>query len=120
MEGVTSSFTSTRLRYANPAPFLFEMLCLNGEVETFLSLSRFRWSSNPINVHFRLETEEFQEINTPLEGGMRLRLSPTTTKRLISALQEGQEVVILVDGLEERLQPEQFATYFEELRSPFL
>ena len=115
MEGVTSSFQSARLRYVNSTPLLCEMLCLNGEVETFLSLPRFRWSSNSVPVHVRLETEEFQEITTPLEGGMRLRLSPTTTKRLISALQEGQEVVILVDGFEERLQPEQFGTYFEQL-----
>ena len=46
------------------------------------------------------------------EGAMRVRLSLEITERLIQALQDGQEVSILIDGFEEKLDPTQFASSF--------
>lgn len=110
------SFQSTRLRYCNPeraCPLLFEMLQLDGEVTAFLSLSRSHWTSSDfLPTTFCIHGQEFQENLPVLEGRMRLRLLPQATDRVISALQAGQEVVILADGFEERLRPEQFDTFF--------
>lgn len=118
MGGDAACFQSTRLRYLNPeraCPVLFEMLRVENEISTFLSLSRSRWtSSDTLTATLRIDSQEFQETLPVLEGRMRLRLPPSATTRIISALQAGTEVVILIDGFEEKLRPEQFNSYFEK------
>lgn len=118
MGGDTALFQSSRLRYCNPegaCPVLFEMLRIENDLTAFLSLSRFHWASTEsVDVFIQIGAQEFKEILPVLEGGMRLRLPPEATQRVISALQEGLEVVILVDGFKEKLHPEQFNSYFEK------
>jgi hypothetical protein len=97
-------------------PLNFEMLCSQGEVAAFLNLTRSRWpNKSEIVAAFVSGEQTFQETLPVLEGGMRLRLSPTATQWLISALQEGREVVILIEGIEEKLRPESFSSHFEQL-----
>ncbi len=82
-------------------------------METFLSLTRFRLPfSEPVHVLFAIDGDTFEESIPVHEGGMRLRLSPESTMRLIQALQEGRQVAIFLDDFEERLDPLQFADVF--------
>lgn len=115
----SKSFDTSRLCYvsseAHP-PLTFEMVNFGTEIETFIHLNRFHFTERQeIPVLFSNGKETF-EIRAPVyEGGMRLRLPLEATKWLIQALQEGREVAILVDGLEETLNPKEFSSFFAQL-----
>lgn len=110
------SFDVSRLRYlssqAHP-PLLFEMINFGQEIETYISLNRFHFTSGKsIKVSFTIDKEIFETMAPVYEGGMRIRLSHEITLQLIRALQEGKEIAILVDGFEELLKPAQFSSSF--------
>lgn len=88
------------------------MVKCEDKIEAFLSLNRFRFTSNPVSVRILIEGETFIEEAPVHEGAMRLKLSEKATEKLIQALQNGLEVGILVDGFEERLNPSQFPAKF--------
>ena len=70
-----------------------------------------------IKAEFRIGEEKIEETLPLLEGNMRLRCSSQLTERLIVALQEGKEVIILVDGFEERLNPAHFLRAYKKLQA---
>lgn len=122
------SFNSTRLVYKNPlscSPLKLEWIRSGEETFCFLSLSRFRFHPLPtdpptVKVEFHIEGEVFEESIPLSEGGMRLRLSPSRAESLISFLQEGKKVAILVDGFEETFHPENFQKMVDKWKgSPF-
>jgi hypothetical protein len=109
-------FTSSKLRFLSPQahPSLsFEMVQTGGEIEAFIHLTRFRFhSSDPIKILFTIHGEEVEDWVSPNEGRMRARIPPEMTAKLIQALQDGDEVSILIDGFEETLDPNQFSSSF--------
>lgn len=98
----------SRLRFvsvqAHP-PLIFEMVKYEEHIEAFLSLNRFRFTSNPVQVQFTINGKSFTEETPVHEGAMRIKLSEAAAERVIQALQNGLEVGILVDGFEEHLTP---------------
>ncbi len=110
------TFDSSRLKYlsaqAHPV-ILFEMLKIGDQVEAFISLTRFRFTSRTsIKILFTIEGESFEDFAAVNEGGMRVKLESKTTQQLIQALQEGHKIAILIDGFEETLDPAQFSSFF--------
>lgn len=98
----------SRLRFLSSqahAPLTFEMVKYEDHVEAFLSLNRFRFTSNPIEVLFTINGKVYREETPVHEGAMRIKLSESATERVIQALQNAMEVDILVDGFEEHLTP---------------
>jgi hypothetical protein len=116
-------FDSIRLTYAaGDSPLRFEIMAVNGGVETFLNLTRHKFTpKEAVKVEISIGGEKSIETIPLLEGKMRLRFPLETTERLLGALQEGQEVAIMVDGFEARLSPEGFERQYENLLecSPF-
>lgn len=112
------TFDSSRLRYFSPQahpPLAFEMIRIGNEIEAFIHLTRFRFtSSEQVKVLITIAGETFEDALPVHEGAMRVRLSSETTQRLIQALQKGHEVAILIDGFEETLDPKQFSSSFAE------
>jgi hypothetical protein len=110
------AFDSSRLKFASTQahpPVAFEMIKMGDQVEAFISLTRFRFTSpEQVKVLFTIGQETFEEALAVNEGAMRVRLLPETTGRVIQALQEGHKVAILIDGFEETLDPEQFSSSF--------
>lgn len=109
-------FDSSRLRFVSSqahSPLSFEMMKYGDHVEAFLCLNRFHFSSNRIILELGIEGKTFTEEVFVHEGAMRLKLSETTTQRMIQALQNGLEVCILIDGFEERLLPSCFPEEFK-------
>ena len=118
VDGLEGALLSSRLRYVSPersSPIVFEMFLQNGHIASFLHLTRFHWSQNSsLDATFQFGSKTGKETLPVLEGGMRIRLSDALTQELISTLQEGEEVVILIDGMEKRLLPEAFSSHFEQ------
>jgi hypothetical protein len=112
------AFDCSRLIYASPQaypPMAFELTKMGDQVEGFIHLTRFRFTSQPqVKVLFTIEEESFENWVPVNEGAMRIRLLPETTQRLIQALQEGHKVAILIDGFEETLDPAQFSSSFAQ------
>lgn len=111
------AFDSSRLTFvsaqAHP-PITFEMMKFSDRIESYISLTRFRFTANSTRVTFTIGKQSFDDLVAVNEGAMRIRLSEEFTKRLIQALQEGEEVAILVDGFDERLNPAQFTDSFSK------
>lgn len=108
-------FNSTRLRYTSSETYpsiTFEMLKIGNEVDAFLSLTRFRLSPDCTRLLLTIKGIAYEEAIIPHEGLMRVRLPQAATQRLIQALQEGDQVSILLDGFEENLDPNQFSSSF--------
>ncbi len=105
------AYDASRIRFissqAHP-PFIFEIIEFANEPRAFISLTRFRFTENPVGVTLIIEGNSFEERAPVYEGAMRIKLSVEMTQRLVQALQDGHEVAILVDGFEERLDPSQF------------
>ncbi len=111
------SFNVSRIRFASSQDhpsLVFEILKIGNEMNAFLRLTRFRFSTEIAKVSFTIGNETFEESIPVHEGGMRLRLSSETTQLITRALQEGQKVDIVLDGFEETLTPEQFSSAFTE------
>lgn len=115
-------FDSARLCYLEQertTPLNFELLRIGQEVLAYLSLSQFRFQPtsalcSEIEAKFQIREKTFYETLPVLEGKMRLRLSSEMTERVIHALQEGQEIVILIDGFEKRLKAESFSKMYDK------
>ncbi len=112
------AFDCSRLIYASKQaypPMAFELVKMGDQVEGFIHLTRFRFTSQPqVKVLFTIAEESFENWVPVNEGAMRIRLIPETTQRLIQALQEGDKVAILIDGFEETLDPTQFSSSFAQ------
>ena len=111
-------YDSSRLKYISKevhSPIQFELVKIGNEVEAFLSLERFHFTHlSEIKVEFKIEDQFFEDLTSVHEGAMRIRLHPETTKKLIQALQDGSQVVILVDGFEESLDGKNFSRSFSQ------
>lgn len=90
------------------------MMRFSNRIDTFIILNQFRFTENPIQVTVIIGANSIHDIVPVYEGAMRLRLSEETTNLMIQALQEGQEIDILVDGFEEKISPQQFPEAFEQ------
>lgn len=118
IESENEAFDFSRLRYlstqAHP-PVLFEMIKMGDRIESFISLTRFRFTSrDQIKILFTIGEESFEDSVPVLEGAMRVKLTLQTTEKLIQALQDGHKIVILVDGFEETLDPDRFPSSFSK------
>ncbi|MBM3184179.1 MAG: hypothetical protein FJZ64_02610 [Chlamydiae bacterium] len=111
-------FDSARLTYVASSPLQFEIMRLGQEIEGFLNLTKHKFSSSKktVKAEFRMGEDKIIAELPVLEGNMRVPLPLPLTNQLISALQEGKEVVILVDGFEERLNPNRFFSFYEKLQ----
>ena len=121
-------FDSARLTYSDTVtPLRFEIVRIESGIETFLSLTKYKFTTaNGIKIEFDIAGEKSEETVPFLEGKMRLRLPAELSERLINALQEGKEVAMIADGFEQHLNPDQFTTQYEKLagkkaifRNPF-
>jgi hypothetical protein len=103
----TSAFDSVRLVHEDPfSPLRFEIIRFEGEVVAYLSLMRYKFSLlGTASVTFEIGGEKSERDLPVLEGRMRIRVPAELTKKVIHALQEGEEVVIMVDGFEALLKP---------------
>lgn len=102
------AFDFTRARFLSHTAhsiLSFEIVKGKEPAESFISLNRFRFQTDPVLVEMTIGDETFSEEIHVHEGAMRLKLSSLSTNRIIQALQEGKEVVILVDGFLEKLTP---------------
>ena len=122
------SFDSARLTYSdNDSPLRFEIVRMEANIEAFLNLKKYKFTpSDKVKIEFTIDGEKTIETVPFLEGKMRLRFPQETALKVIEALQEGQEVVIMVDGFEQRIYPELFKKQYEKLagesaafRNPF-
>lgn len=108
---------SSRLTYISKEdypPMHFQMLKIGDQVEAFISLQRFHFTSNNVTVEFKIGEDIFEDTVAVHEGKMRIRLHPETCQRIIQALQLGQDVGILVDGFEEKLDAARFSNSFSK------
>lgn len=116
LDGISAgdaAYDSTRLRYidkSSESQIAFEFRKAGGEINSYISLRQFSWApSASVPVEFILGDERIAASLPYLEGGMRLRIPPEITNRMILALHEGLKVSILADGFQETLDPGQFA-----------
>lgn len=85
------------------------------QIAAFINLNRFRFTEKgEIKISLTINNEIYEELTPVHEGAMRVRMGAEMTKRLIQALQEGNEVGILIDGFEETLNPNQFSLFFSQ------
>lgn len=117
-ETLPGAIDSSRLTYISKEPhnpLRFEMLKIGKEVEVFISLERFHFiSNNKVTVEFKIGEESFEDLVAVHEGRMRIRLHSEISEKIIQALQDGQEVVIVVDGFEETLDAIQFSSFYSQ------
>jgi hypothetical protein len=111
-----SAFNASRLIYQTDsyAPLTFELLKMGEQIEAFLSLTRYHLPLEEAHIVITINGISIEESLPLHEGGMRVRLPPSITARLIQALQDGQKVGILLDGFEETLDPAQFSPSFAQ------
>lgn len=105
-------FDSSRLRYANSDPISLEMVRVGNEISAFLSLTHSRLPQGPLSIAFATPSKNFEDKASVHEGRMRVRLSTAATNQLISALKSGEDVVISLDGQEQKVQPDRFQASF--------
>jgi len=117
------SFDTARMVYHDPksaSQLRLEFVRQKNEISSYLNLIRYRFqplATDPPTVIalISIDGTSWNEPLPVLEGRMRLPLPSSLTQRLISALQEGKKIAILVDGFEEILFPDQFSTFYEKL-----
>jgi len=117
------SFNSARLKYVpttNQSPLHFEMTRVGDQIEAYLNLVRYHFSTSKENsllvkTIFTIDGNSKEEWIPLLEGSMRLRIPSETTQEIIEALQKGQEIGILVDDFEQTLSPEFFSQFYKQL-----
>ncbi len=123
-----SPFDSARLTFSDAkSPLRFELVRLESGTEAFISLMRYQFPpSGPVRAAAAVLGEIREEDLPCLEGKMRLKLTESFAAWITDALQDGKEVVIMVDGFEQRLEPERFAMQYKKLtgrntliRNPF-
>ena len=125
IEAGDKAFNYTKLIYIDPksAPLNFEIICQDTLVEAFLYLTKHKLTPpqehpQSIDVEFTIDDQRFCESVPLLEGRMRLRLPQELAERLILALQEGKKIDILLDGFQQRLNPECFPKLYAKLVKP--
>jgi hypothetical protein len=112
------AFDSKRLICSDPilSPLQFEVVATEAGTIGFLSLAKYRLTSaSHLEAQFSIDGDKWTEELPILEGRMRLKLPTNLTCRLIEALQSGKKVDILLDGFEQRLDPERFAELYKQL-----
>lgn len=115
-----ASFDSSRLSYQSPASHLkIEFLNISDEIRGFISLSQYRVTpskDNPHAVEVTITIDgESQSALLPLRAGkMRIGLTDEITSQIILALQEGKEVVILLNGDSATISPLSFGDFYGE------
>ena len=110
------AFDSTRLSFISAeahSPLVFELIQSSDRIESFIFLNRFRFTKKELPVTLLIDNKTIEELLLVYEGAMRIKLSEAMTAELIQALQNGHEVIILVDGFKEVLSPNQFPIEFK-------
>ncbi|MBX9744542.1 MAG: hypothetical protein K2X08_04965, partial [Chlamydiales bacterium] len=120
------AFTSKRLVHT-PAngypPWNIELLKIEGDIQMFISLTQGRFRpllNDPQHINIALHIEDSKEGQVKflegesalLEGNMKICVSDSLTNACIQALQEGQKVSIVIDMLQETLEPNAFQKKF--------
>ena len=122
-------FDSARLTHSpltGYPPWKIEILKSQEETEIFVSLVQYQLhplADDPFKVKISLSIQDESnstvrslEDTVPLfEGRMRLRFSNSLAQEFIQSLQEGKKVSILIDGLEETIEPDLFKKNFSKL-----
>ena len=123
-------FDSARLTHSpltGYPPWKIEILKSQEETEIFVSLVQYQLhplADDPFKVKISLSIQDESnstvrslEDTVPLfEGRMRLRFSNSLAQEFIQSLQEGKKVSILIDGLEETIEPDLFKKKFFKVR----
>src|SRR5690242_14004263 len=98
-----------------PSPLRFEIVQMETGQELFLSLLKYKFTSTPsMPIIFEVGDEKWEEVVPTLEGGMKIRFPQKLKDRVIDALQQEQEVRIMVDGFEKVLKPENFLAEYKK------
>ncbi|HEY4255387.1 MAG TPA: hypothetical protein VGM34_03465 [Chlamydiales bacterium] len=114
------SSDSSRLIYSTSSSHLkLEFLRIGKELFAYLFLQQHKFvpsSTNPGHVELSLtldgiETKHFLPMR---HGSMRLPLPEEIKEKLISALQDGKEVGILLNGFEQTISPSLFQERYKE------
>jgi len=116
-------YDSSRLVYNSPLSHLkLEFLKTEKATAAYLFLQQHRFTPaaddpHSAEVFFTLGGMVFKESIHLREGRMRLKLSSEVTERIIFALQEGEQVAIVANGLKETIDPGSFeAAYAKFLK----
>jgi hypothetical protein len=70
--------------------------------------------SHSTEVHFTIGETRFKESLHLREGHMRLKLPSQLQERLIFGLQEGKQIAIVANGIQETVHPGTFKTAFAQ------
>jgi len=110
-------FDSGKLVYAEPSSHLkLEFLRTEAGVAGFLYLQQHRFRDVPhTELLLTINGEQTKHLLPVRSGRMRITLTPELTRTLISALQQGSEPVILIDGFELTVSPALFAEKYAGL-----
>ncbi|HSX38817.1 MAG TPA: hypothetical protein VLE95_08360 [Chlamydiales bacterium] len=111
-------FSAARLLYSNgESPIRFEILRnIESEIYAFLSLTKYHFTpAREVKIEFSSNEERWEETVPLLEGNMRLRFPTEMTEKIIARLQEGKQVVMMLDGFEQCLDPAGFASQYEKM-----
>ena len=96
-----------------------EFLQVAAQVGLFINVTQFQLQGSSTLARIQLgDAPPFEEEVPILQGGMRLRFSEETAQRITKALQDGEKVGILIDDLEETIEPGRFVYFYEKLTSP--
>jgi hypothetical protein len=111
------AFDSARLIYSEKeSPLRFEIVRLDDAIQTFINLTKYKFATtDKVKIVISIDGEKIEGSVPVLEGRMRLRFPQDITEKLLYALQVGKKVAIIVDGFEERLNPESFETQYKKL-----
>jgi hypothetical protein len=107
---------ASRLIYDNPQSHLkLELLKLGDEVVGFVYTDQGLFASGEVIV--TIDGEEVRESILLRKGGMRARLGGELTGKLINALKNQKEVVIVMSGFKEHVSPDSFEVAFGQFSS---
>lgn len=116
------AFTSKRLVHTSAngyPPWKIELLKIEGTTRMFISLKQGKFHplpNNPQHIHIALHIEDSKQgqvkllegLGSLFEGNMKLCFPDSLTHDCILALQEGEKVSIVIDMLQETLEPDAF------------
>lgn len=114
-----AEYNCAKLTYSdekNSSPLRFEMTRIGYEMASYIYIIQYKLGDGAsIKVGLQDEDELYEEETPLLEGRMRLRLSKTMTDKLVTALQEGRRVKLVLDGFEQTLESENFLPLYQRL-----
>jgi hypothetical protein len=116
-------FDSAKVSYSPTTgypPWKIELIKTNGEIGVYLSLVQHHLHplpNEPFKIKLNLSVEErnLEETIPLLEGNMKIRFPSSLALAFIQSLQDGKKVGILIDGLEETIEPDFFKETFSKL-----